>query len=502
MVYLAIGVFLGVKSSDFGLFKLYMYVQPFLAASVAIWLAGLRRRLLLAVLVPIALLGLVQLRTQHQYVYASKDPGGLRHASSAGLLPTFARISASTTEPIVTVTENPGLGKLEAANSVGRPLNFVSQNLLAVFMSPPATRANGWIARSFSFDDHGKHRNDLFYENVRSSAALSSANCMLVLPAGSQSVLNRRSFREGPADLVAEPCGGVRNVLVFMASRLGWGYYNFDARSRVGVYPVQGDLFEPGRTMSGFGAVVLFRVVRPTPAPRLAFDLTTTYIHNGSNRLPQVSIIGSHTVRLPLVGRGSARVFSAPLAPRPVAGMPYLLLDMGARAKLQPELRVGLQGLYGRSVPLDPRFLTAYVRDVSLITEAQYRSLRPPREVASFPSGLANPDLAYSGIYEDGWVGEAAYLVLAGGGPTTLVVRAEVPSIPGGQRLRISVNGTPVTSRAAPAGTLELRVPLPASASSRRIDLRWSAAPQLPEPDGRPAAALLRFVGLVSSGQR
>ncbi len=111
ITYGAIGVFLGIESSDFGLFKLYMYVQPFLAATIAVWIASAKRRRTLAIIVfPVVVLLALQIHTQQTYVKASRIPQGLHNASSLGLLPAFREIARSSRDPIVTVTENPSLG--------------------------------------------------------------------------------------------------------------------------------------------------------------------------------------------------------------------------------------------------------------------------------------------------------------------------------------------------------------------------------------------------------
>ena len=60
------------------------------------------------------------------------------------------------------------------------------------------------------------------------------------------------------------------------------------------------------------------------------------------------------------------------------------------------------------------------------------------------------------------------------------------------------VNGRRILSRPVKAGDLSLRLPLPATSLPRRIELDWRVAPLLPQPDGRPAPALLKFLGLVS----
>ena len=147
-------------------------------------------------------------------------------------------------------------------------------------------------------------------------------------------------------------------------------------------------------------------------------------------------------------------------------------------------------------MPLDPRHLTSHLRDISLVSEAEYQRLDAPSALQQFPEDLANPDLEYSGIYEDGWVGEKSRVALAAGGPTTLVVRAEVAPA-SSQRLRVTVNGEEVFSERVRAGRLELRVPLPASATRRRVALRWSTAPPLGGGDDHPAAARLELIRLV-----
>jgi hypothetical protein len=230
---------------------------------------------------------------------------------------------------------------------------------------------------------------------------------------------------------------------------------------------------------------------------RLELALTRTLRHDGANKLPPVRVIGADDVRLPILGRGSARVFSPPVRPRIIGGQPYLLLDMGVNPTRPPVARAGVEGLYGRSVPLDPRYLTSYVRDVSLVSGSQFDGLRAPEAVASFPGGLADPDLEYSGIYEDGWLSEDSYVVLAGGGPANFVVRADVLPRSGGQYLVVLVNGRPVYSMKVAPGALSLRVPLAASRGRRRIELRWAGATRLRAPDLRPATALAHFIGLT-----
>jgi hypothetical protein len=178
-----------------------------------------------------------------------------------------------------------------------------------------------------------------------------------------------------------------------------------------------------------------------------------------------------------------------------IDGEPYVLVDMGVDGRQQPVPISGIENLYGRGVALDPRYLTAYVRDVSLVSDAQYDALRAPAALRNFPADLGNPDLEYSGIYEDGWVGDDAYAFLGAGPAADLVVRAEVPQMVK-QRLTVLVDGRPVSSVGAKPGMLDLRIPVRAASTRRKVELRWARTVPLKPPDFRPVAARLEYLGL------
>ncbi len=292
------------------------------------------------------------------------------------------------------------------------------------------------------------------------------------------------------------PCDAPQHLLAFTSSNLGQSFYLPLATKNVSFFQQQSDPFFSGRTMAGFGRYALFQALGSSTGERLVIELTATLNHDGSNLLPPAAVVGSTRQALPLLGHGSARVFSPPLTPQVIGGTPYLLLDMGVNGRLPAVERPGLQDLYGRSVPTDPRYLTAYVRDISLVSAAQYKNLRPPTVVNSFPTDLANPDLEYSGLYEDGWMGADGYVRLAGGAAADIVVQGQVPA-GAGKHLELLVNGRQVASVAIVPGPLDVRVGVPASVASRRVELRFAATIKLKAPDLRPAAAHLTFLGLV-----
>src|SRR5215831_155052 len=113
---------------------------------------------------------------------------------------------------------------------------------------------------------------------------------------------------------------------------------------------------------------------------------------------------------------------------------------MGVEGTRFPEPRRGLMKLYGTDVSTDRRSLVGFLRDISLVSEEQYAAFKPPSEIAVFAYNRNdlrdNPELEYSGIYEDGWVSEHSFCRLSqpagSSGALHAVVKGDVPALPGG----------------------------------------------------------------------
>lgn len=505
-----LGVLLALRNSDFGVLKLTWFVQPFLAAAVACLalrvgarrpVAGLTAGLIVAV-------AIAQLFTQQAYVRASRNPIDASNISAADVIPRFHMLAARSA-PIVSVTANPVLINLEAASAEGHSVFFQSRDLFSSPVGSFAGLSSGkdraealdvvhsgpWRTRSFSLHDADGGQ-DRFTEDTRAIQALASGDCELTLPGPNGEPFNRYALPASSSDLLSMPCDKPRNLLAFVNSTLGEDFYLPFMRRNVSFYPLEPDPFFPGKKIVGFGRYALFAILGYTPGDRLQLEVTATIIHNGVNRIPPATVVGASRVPLGLEGRGSARVLSAPLTPQVIGGVPYLLLDMGVNGVLPPGERSGVQALYGNGIPVDSRFLTSYVRDISLVSAAQYAALRPPLALSSFPSSLGNPDLEYAGLYEDGWMGADAFARLAGGPAAELEVKGEVPA-GAGKHLEVLINGHVVDSTPVLPGALDVRVPVAASRADRRVELRFAETIHLLAPDLRPAAARLTFFGLV-----
>jgi hypothetical protein len=249
--------------------------------------------------------------------------------------------------------------------------------------------------------------------------------------------------------------------------------------------------------------------------------MTASYKADNDNALPPAELIGSSHVKFPsLVGRGSTRTVSDPVEPQYLGAQPYVQIDMGIDGKRFPEMRKGLMNLFGTDVAIDRRALVGFLRDISLVSEEEYQAFKPPSEIAVFSYNRNdlrdNPQLEYSGIYEDGWVSEnSVYKLTQQSGASQMVVKGEVPTLPGGDpyfetRAQLFVDGKLVAEQMLPLGAFELRgnvAPAEASeatasagaAAVRKVELKFSRYRNLPMvdgyPDGRPVSAMLKYVG-------
>jgi hypothetical protein len=198
------------------------------------------------------------------------------------------------------------------------------------------------------------------------------------------------------------------------------------------------------------------------------------------------------------------RVFSPPLRPQMIDGRAYVLIDMGADGGWLGPKRTGLTKLYGRELSVERR-LVGFARDISLVSEAEYEALAPPSRVEGFTPArsnpLRNPDLEYSGMYEDGWLSPETYFRLTQpAGADEAAVKINVPDglAPDFHTdLTLTVDGAEVWKGTLGPGEFALRRPVPSSAASRvrELRLRFSRPLHLPAPDGRPVGAILVSAG-------
>jgi hypothetical protein len=502
-VVLLVVVVLIAQSNDFGSFKLAMFAQAFIWFSVVTALARFRLRLAIpAYLAIFSTLILTDVRSLEAslndgLVAGNSMRGPSRDKILSRLLgdgpgaPCDADFETPVPPLIKILAASPGCARVFIARPI---LHSTIHHTLVVPDSNPL---------------HNTRQIRDFVE--RAATRLDLIPVELPFDYGSTSVITTRppvEYSELVADGISESIfnGGNsagkigQNRLIFMNSNLGSHYYLPEA-GVVGIYATEPDSFFSGGRFAAVGRYLLFRVASPGRSVRLELDLTTSILGDGEARLPPATVVGETPVQVGLAGHGAARVISPPVSPLVVNGVAYLLLDLGAAPKHIEIPRRGLMRMYGTKVPIDPRLMVAFARRISLIDADSGPTAAAPAAIRHFPADLANQNLQFSGIYEDGWLGDQGFVVLSNGCQGGKVVfRGMFPNGLGLDSVDLSLKvagGESLVKHLEP-GAFELV--LPANKGNSRIEFKFSATGRLPAGDNRPATALLSSVSIDTGG--
>jgi hypothetical protein len=531
-VMIAVFAFLFHKGAGFGMYKLAMYFQPFILATVALGWFSLSRRRLVQIL-PLLLLGLAFVKSHRTYTVMSMGSGRgfteIEAASSTHLVREYAGLlKRNAGRPLESDTFNLVLAKFQMIGSIGRPLMLPSYKYMgnlsgaqtypllvgrkqaAAGIAAGDAYNAGYVPREFQLHPPAgsdEPTSDSFLHAVigrdASIAAEKAGHPLLFVgTTGRQSPFNRW---HDPEDAGPNFRGGTiadfPNHLIFIASGLGEPYF-VAGRERVGIYQLESDVMFDGRTMAAAGRYLLFKVVHPSPGARLELELTDTIMGDGKNQLPPAEAIGAARSAFPILGRGSARVFSAPLVTQTVGGESFVAIDMGSEGDFIHFAPGGLMHLWGRSVRLDHRRMVGFLRDISLVSEAEYQSMQAPAIVERFPQDLTHRTLEYSGLYEDGYAGDRSFVALIPPpGVKRLIVEGRIPQIDDPAfktEAVLTVDGKELLRRTLGLDWFRLSADVPESSETpnrHKIELTFSRLQRLPAPDGRPIGAQLTRIG-------
>jgi hypothetical protein len=524
LVMLGLAALLFSRQSGFGLFKLAMFMQPFLIATVVtVW-----SRLFTAPSlrpVPLWLLAGACLLTQTIEVEGSRSVGDssmveIPQASARHVLGQFRDAVRSLPDGgLILGTENYVLARFEGLYTQGRPALFLSHDYFADhalmhyaistprWVDRPAVLAVGDALRRRcvprQFDLHDPDHPDAVnsFNQLRVGEAEQEPHKYVVAEGPLLTVLNRwHPWPDAGGAFSIRPLEEVRNHLCLISSERGRIYGPWPGA--VGLYRLENDVLVPGQSMAGAGREQLYQVLNPSATVRLVLGLSSTLKGDGENRLPPAAAIGHSRERFDLVGRGSARVVSPPLVPQSIGGRDYLGVDLGVSGTSFASTKGGLQNAYGRELQADHRAIVCFARDISLISEEEYAALTPPSKLCRFPEGLMNPHLEYSGVCEDGWVSSRAYFYLTQESEhRQFVVSGLVPGLKDNPNfatvLRVLVDGKEVLRERLVPGEFRFCVDAPPGMGRRRVDLLFSADQKLLPPDNRPMAAMLKKIGFA-----
>lgn len=530
-IMLCTGFVLFTKHADFGLFKLAMYIQPFLLGALTIaifsWIKSPRgKTLFFAFIIICGIYG------QSYYLNRSRalTAGGLTeivYGSNTKINQEFANLIAPipVDDKIVSADFNLCVLKFQSYMARGREFDMLTfpvyYNIKTDFLSPfmKLTQSGEKLYRTYlkefhelttqffplQFDLHDPkdpNKKDSFF-GVTTLQHINPDKTWLVQDTVNRGIMNKRYvMSEGTRNFIVQPWNEVKNRLIYISSTRGPIYYAVgnDKKILISLNNVENDTAYPHELMQAVRRYLLFRIVNPSHRFRVEFNLTTSFQADGINQLPKTDVIGKKRIHLPFIGNGSARVFSPPITPQIIRGIPYIEIDMNSEGKQFPDGKTGLMRLYGHNIPKNFRNIVGFARDVSIVSEKEYDQLKAPSFLSHFPLDLKNPNLEYSGIYESGLIGQHSYFMLSQPDPKArLVITGNIPVFhhhPVSPTLIVTVDGRKVgeEKNLAP-GHFALRIDIPYRSTRRKIELYFDKSQKCPAGDNRPISAQMTTLG-------
>jgi hypothetical protein len=503
LIMVGMGLLLFFQNDSFGLYKLAMFSQPFLMAVMAIQLDKIKWPLYLKKVLILVLLLMVFNQSVYVKFSEGENYGGfveIPHASRLKINQQFHDLiqeikSQNSMSTLVLGSSHIVLAKFQALYTNGMQTIFPSRDFFENIFPQSLYLEDKKIAQMASnFSIKKKSENEF---KINSNHSSRKKNFCI-----SGFGYDIFDFYWGKADenegsnFSYGPIFG-DNRLQFIHSKNGQHYY-LGKKEKISFFQLEKDPLFPGRVFSALGQNLLFKVFNPSEMPRAVVELTSTVLKQFDSELPRPKI---ENTRLNFVGRGSGRIFSDPIEPMKLEDSFYISVDIGRDGRPFPNTRSGLMALYGQNIPLDPRWPTTFGRDISLMSEQQYQAIQAPTHVQNFPVDLANKNLAYSGIYEDGWVSENAFFELsAQASSTKLVVKGMVPQIKDvafSTQLTIFVDGQKIRTQKLGLGDFNIQVPIADLKPRQRVEISFSNTQRLPGDDGRITAGKINFIGYL-----
>lgn len=495
--------------NDFGLYKLAMYAQPFVIALTASSFHRIAIRPMWVLYLILIIVLPFQILSQFAYTYRSTGemPGSaveIQHGSSKKVLSQlgifFEELRAESrnqNEQFVSPVDNVVLAKLMAFYARGLQIIFPSRDFfgnIVSFSDAPALYseyAKQWM----------KAESALY---IGRKINLNGQEVNFFVPPGFiAKAKGRKAIVACNQGFISPSCSGTLHILdsneigpiTFIHSDIGSHYY-LGNRKKASFFQAESDIYFPG-VFHSFGRYALIQTLGDVDNARFVFDLSGTLQKKRGASLTTVTINTENTsVPFRFVGRGSGRIYSDPID---LKSFEYMLIDMNVVPETFPSKKTLLRFLWGSDILIDMRRLTHFVRKFGVMSDVEYQALKPPHALSSFPADLANKHLEYSGMYEDGWVSERSFFVLAPKSDSRyLAIKGMVPQIDAPDfrnTLTVSIDGREVVKQPIGLGTFEVKVPVSVNGQRHRIDLAFDRYQVLPGADGRQTSGKIKFIG-------
>ncbi len=516
-----------IQHVGFTLFKLAMYLQPALIGVLVIFIYWLIPKNSVRILV-IVLLCYYSWKSQKEYVAFSHGQLGqlyvaVTNASMTHMSDELEEIMHSIPNhtPVIIATPNIVLAKLISLSATNKFISFPSNNFFwgyyYMFSKKNYSSFSQWFPQTEKTAEYlvkkisTQYMDAYFYLHNPDKPFITDAfltlanhpspNTVILLSSANRNIFNRSQLPETDKNFLVIPWKKAANLLLFVSSSLGEEYYG-GREKNISLYNLEKDYFYPKKGLAGIGQYLLFSVINPSDKIRAVLQITNSFGSRNTYYLPNAMIEGTKRKSFQIIGSGSARVFSPVIKSQQINHAPYLLIDLGKSIKLTPNVYTGLMNLYGKRIPRDNRYIITYARNISVISDEEYQKMKAPSHIEHFPADLSNPNLEYSGIFEDGWLSNASFVVLAQTEKQNkLLIQGNVPLIKDNHfttELTIYLNGKKIMNKVLTVGKFMIKIPTDKNPTRNKIELHFSKTQSYGSVDYRDFAAKVDYIGFIS----
>lgn len=510
MIMIGLAAVFYVKKSDFGLFKLSLYIQPFLVSAIVGYSISIKGGILGLVLVASFYVPGLLGYGGNMILAADKAFGAteLWKGSANRLSSAYKNMLTKNTniKKIYHDTHNIVIARIQALYSLGRRSDFSSDVFSSVMYKPDDRTLN---LQSILDPVMVQSYDNFMVQNASRISESSMVGCFpqdkleclpitfkdtgfqwadkVIVEPRNQSVFN--GLEGGGMDdasySILDP-HQLKNHLIYKDSSVGHYYYS-PGDSPINLWAIETDPMFKGGRIAAVGSKLLFLVAGLSESAQIQITYSASSF-GVDNKLPEGNLLGRSVSKLPFEGRGSARVV-LPINPLKIRSNDYIAFDFGDARKISYNAK-GLQLLYGSEISADHRQLTGFIRDISVINSSDTLANKLD-SFDKFPQNLQYSSNQYSGISEDGWIAKDSWIQLVHDKANELVLDLEIPLIKEKGNvfiIDIKIDDVWAYHGDCAVGECKKVIALPKSAvatSSHRIEIHSSREQILSGDDGR-----------------